>query len=210
MDSQAFIINNNFLVEPSLGLVIRQESGEKIRLETRLEPRLMQLLSLLAASDGGMVTRADLMQQVWDNYGNAGDGLTQGICYLRRVLGDEDKTLIETIPKKGYVFHGAVTRPIRKAPATPAAAPAASPVKQSRRRRFGLVMVAVVGLLSALGGTGYLISRSSSASAYHGAGGNHPDLVPASADGRTPSMAEEKRETGKADIRPDAPSKNSN
>jgi len=104
MIEQPFLINDLYLVNPLLGLV-KQGNQPK---ESRLEPRLMHLLCVLAEHNGRLVTRELLTKEVWDNYGNADEGLTQAISYLRKIFNDSDKTLIETVPKKGYVLNAAI------------------------------------------------------------------------------------------------------
>jgi len=105
MDKKKFTIDNLFVVQPDLGVVKSLTDGN----EERLEPRLMQLLCILASHRGELVSREKLTLEVWDNYGNADEGLTQAISYLRKVLKDGDKHLIETVPKKGYVLNAVIT-----------------------------------------------------------------------------------------------------
>jgi DNA-binding winged helix-turn-helix (wHTH) protein len=105
MNSKPFILNNQFWIYPQLGLV-KQTMPVK---ESRLEPRLMQLLCILAEHKGELVSRELLTKEVWDDYGNADEGLTQAISYLRKLLNDDTKELIETVPKNGYVLHAIIT-----------------------------------------------------------------------------------------------------
>ena len=104
MEEPAFTLNNRFFVKPSLGLI----NDAQTSLETRIEPRLMSLLCLLAENNERLVARPLITKQIWNDYGNADEGLTQAISYLRKVLADESKLLIETVPKKGYVLHAKV------------------------------------------------------------------------------------------------------
>jgi DNA-binding winged helix-turn-helix (wHTH) protein len=105
MLQQLFFVNDFFAVDPQLGTVKDTRTGQ----ETRLEPRIMHLFCLLAAAEGKLVTREYLVKTVWDDYGSADEGLTQAISYLRKVFNDQEKTLIETVPKKGYVLHTAIS-----------------------------------------------------------------------------------------------------
>jgi len=105
MNNKPFVLNHTFWVFPQLGL-IKQKLPAK---ETRIEPRLMNLLCLLILHNGELVGRELLTKKVWDDYGNAGESLTQAISYLRKVLNDDAKQLIETVPKKGYVLHAIIT-----------------------------------------------------------------------------------------------------
>jgi len=99
MEEQSFILDNRFIIKPSLGVIRDAQTGQ----ETRIEPRLMSLLN-----HGKLVARPVITKQIWDDYGNADEGLTQAISYLRKVLADDEKALIETVPKKGYVLHAKV------------------------------------------------------------------------------------------------------
>ena len=71
---------------------------------TRVEPKAMQVLALLAANVGQVVTREELEDTVWANVIVGPDALTNSIIKLRKALGDQPKNarFIETIPKTGY------------------------------------------------------------------------------------------------------------
>ncbi len=136
MNNKPFILNNRFWIYPQLGLV-KQTSPVK---ESKLEPRLMQLLCILASYAGELVSRELLTKEVWDDYGNADEGLTQAISYLRKVLNDEVKELIETVPKKGYVLHAAITAEL---PATDMQAP----LTPNKKKVYWVVLAAAIVLI---------------------------------------------------------------
>jgi len=102
-----FILNDRFLIEPSLGSMEDKQTGES----TRIELRLMNLLCMLVQHHGQLVSRAAITKEVWDDYGNADEGLTQAISYLRKLLADDDKSMIETVPKRGYILRAAINAP---------------------------------------------------------------------------------------------------
>jgi DNA-binding winged helix-turn-helix (wHTH) protein len=104
MDKGIFRINDRFEIDPALGSIRDLANGK----ESRPEPRLMQLLSILYAHKGRLVTRELLAKEIWNDYPGADDGLNQSISALRKLLGDHDKTVIETIPKKGYLLNAEV------------------------------------------------------------------------------------------------------
>jgi DNA-binding winged helix-turn-helix (wHTH) protein len=104
MSTVSFVLNARYKVEPNLNLVKDLEQGK----EFRLEPRLMKLLCLLTQNKDELVARETIIKEIWDNYGNPDESLTQAISYLRKVLSDQQKKLIETVPKKGYVFRATV------------------------------------------------------------------------------------------------------
>lgn len=105
MENMFFVLNNYFSVDASLNLLTNNETG----LQNKLEPRLIEILCILAKNEGKLVSREMLISKIWDNYGGAEDGLNQGISFLRKALADTNKQIIETVPKKGYVLHATIT-----------------------------------------------------------------------------------------------------
>jgi DNA-binding winged helix-turn-helix (wHTH) protein len=94
---EAFKINNQFTVLPEKNIIIN---------EVKLEPRLMKLLCLLVSNNGKLVSREEIIENIWNGYGGGEEGLTQAISFLRKALNDSDKTIISTVSKGGYVFRG--------------------------------------------------------------------------------------------------------
>ncbi len=78
--------------------------NEKAAKAIKVEPRVMKVLEILIRNSPDLVTRQELIEEVWDNYGGAEDALNQAVSQLRKILNDKDKKnrIIETIPKKGY------------------------------------------------------------------------------------------------------------
>ena len=72
----------------------------------RLEPRLVALLVCLDAANGGVVSRGALVEQVWDGRPVGDDAIDSAICRLRSAVGDRDRRLIQTVPKRGYRLVG--------------------------------------------------------------------------------------------------------
>ncbi len=72
--------------------------------ETRVEPKLMDVLVQLALADGHVVVREDLLKTVWKGVVVNEEALTRAISELRHALGDSasEKRYIRTIPKRGY------------------------------------------------------------------------------------------------------------
>lgn len=93
----------NFEIDLETHWVLPQNrnSGEN---GVKLEPRIANLLELLILRSPEVVTREELIEEVWKNYGGAEDALNHAISQLRKVLHDGDKQnrIIETIPKRGY------------------------------------------------------------------------------------------------------------
>lgn len=105
MNNKPFVLNSRFLVNPVIHNLRDNATGK----EVRLEPRLMNVFCFLAANVNQLVSREQLIKEVWNNYGGADDGLNQAISFLRKLLDDPDKKIIETIPTKGYLLNATIT-----------------------------------------------------------------------------------------------------
>jgi DNA-binding winged helix-turn-helix (wHTH) protein/TolB-like protein len=70
----------------------------------RLEPKVMEVLMMLAERAGAVVSREELLSVVWPGVIVGDEALTQSIIKLRKALGDDPRSpaFIETIPKRGY------------------------------------------------------------------------------------------------------------
>lgn len=86
------------MIDPAAGEVLLDGATH------HLEPRLMAVLTLLAQRPGQVVTRAQLLDEVWNGDRAGDESLTQAISGLRSILGDSPRspTFIQTIPKTGY------------------------------------------------------------------------------------------------------------
>lgn len=93
-------------VQPSLNRLSR--GGD----EVRLEPKVMQVLEALAQKPGDVVTREELVAQVWPGVFVTDDVLHRAIRELRRVFGDDtaNPAYVETIRKRGYRLIAPVRR----------------------------------------------------------------------------------------------------
>jgi TolB-like protein/Flp pilus assembly protein TadD len=93
-----FHVGASHQVEPSLNSVTGPAGP------LRLEPKVMQVLVLLAAHAGQVVAKERLIQTVWPDTFVTDDVLTRAISELRRVFGDDarESRFIQTIPKSGY------------------------------------------------------------------------------------------------------------
>ena len=81
-------------VDPATGWIRRGESQQK------LEPRVMDLLVVLARQPGGVLSREELEAQVWSDMVVGYDALSSAIIKLRKALGDDphQPQFIETLP----------------------------------------------------------------------------------------------------------------
>ncbi|MGD8784837.1 MAG: tetratricopeptide repeat protein [Thioalkalispiraceae bacterium] len=78
----------------------------------KLEPKVMDLLQLLASRPGNVFTRIQLEEHIWPGVIVGYDALTKTVGKLREALGDTGKpsTYVQTIPKKGYRLVAPVTQ----------------------------------------------------------------------------------------------------
>jgi DNA-binding winged helix-turn-helix (wHTH) protein/TolB-like protein/tetratricopeptide (TPR) repeat protein len=69
-----------------------------------LQPKTMDVLVSLAAANGQVMTRDELLSRVWGANAVSDEPLTRCIHELRRCLDDDrgEPTYIQTIPKRGY------------------------------------------------------------------------------------------------------------
>jgi TolB-like protein/tetratricopeptide (TPR) repeat protein len=83
--------------------------GERVA----LPPKVADLLLALVQAAGGVLTREQLLQQLWPNTVVEEGTLTSHISVLRKALaeGTSGQEFIETLPKRGYRFVPPVKRP---------------------------------------------------------------------------------------------------
>lgn len=86
------------LVRPRLNVIEHDGSPQ------HLEPKVMQVLVVLAQHAGDVVTRQQIREQVWQNVFVGEDVLIRAISELRRAFQDDPRTqhTIQTVPKVGY------------------------------------------------------------------------------------------------------------
>jgi DNA-binding winged helix-turn-helix (wHTH) protein/TolB-like protein/Flp pilus assembly protein TadD len=89
-----------------------------------ITPKAAEILCLLVENAGQLVTKEELIKRVWPDSFVEEANLSHHIFKLRKALGEtEDRKLIETVPKRGYRFIGAV----RGRDASPELEPEADP-----------------------------------------------------------------------------------
>lgn len=70
--------------------------------ELDLRHQSREVLSVLAEAPGRTVTRDTLIARIWLGRAVSPDSVAQCISEIRRVLGDVNKTVVETVPREGY------------------------------------------------------------------------------------------------------------
>lgn len=142
----------DWIVQPDL---LRLRRGAE---EFRIEPKVMQVLDLLAARPGEVLTRDELLAGAWPGTSVSDDALHRAVRELRRVFGDSASrsAYIETIRKRGYRLIAPVRPVAGGAPGSPGAGASASPpepaaparphgrvaIRRDARRRLPFALVA--------------------------------------------------------------------
>jgi DNA-binding winged helix-turn-helix (wHTH) protein/TolB-like protein/cytochrome c-type biogenesis protein CcmH/NrfG len=88
----------DWLLNPAMNQISR--AGEV----QHLEPKAVEVLVALARHAGEVVSRDNLLSEIWKGVSVSDDVLTQSITKLRQALGDTSRepSYIQTIPKRGY------------------------------------------------------------------------------------------------------------
>jgi DNA-binding winged helix-turn-helix (wHTH) protein/tetratricopeptide (TPR) repeat protein len=142
----------DFLVKPYANSVLGPEG------EAHVEPKAMRVLSFLAARPGQVVTKQEILKEVWEGTFVSEEVLPNAIWELRKALGDDAKRprFIQTLPKKGYRLIAAVASTKEEE---------ATPLPEPRRRGLPLwawlPLIAIAGAAAILNG-GARLARSPS------------------------------------------------
>lgn len=147
MQSPEILIDQRFMLVPDRHLVIDRQTGS----QTRLEPRLVKLLQLLADAAGQTVSRDQIIREIWNDYGGAEDGLNQAISFLRKILDDARKDRIKTIPKKGYLLQATITTVMEmQTDELPAGSPLSTSLQRTANRRIITALIITILVIAAL------------------------------------------------------------
>lgn len=87
-----------FTLDTRRGALEKQGEDVKIRAQS------FQVLALLLRRHGILVSKEDLHRDIWGNKVVSDDSITHCMLDIRKCLGDVDKSMIRTIPRRGYVF----------------------------------------------------------------------------------------------------------
>jgi len=96
--SPARITIGPWLADPAANELVRGDET------VHVEPKMMEVLMVLAERPGETVSRDELLERVWPEVVVTDDALSGTISKLRRALDDDarDPAYIETIPRTGY------------------------------------------------------------------------------------------------------------
>ena len=70
-----------------------------------LRAQSASVLRCLLQSPGILVSRDALIETVWDGLSVTDDSLTQCIADIRRAIGDTDRAILKTVPKRGFILN---------------------------------------------------------------------------------------------------------
>ncbi|MBP7555159.1 MAG: winged helix-turn-helix domain-containing protein [Chitinophagaceae bacterium] len=180
---RVFIIANRYIVDTTRDTI----SDKQTSTGGKVEQRLIRVLALLAGHPNEVVSRDRLIKEVWNDYGGGDEALTQAISFLRKLLNDTDRTLIETVPKKGYILHADITY---AAPSDEAPEEHKKKTGPPKRKKYTVIALLVVLACSILW---LFIKREKPQS---------PDILYPDRDN---SGVEDTIRSGNPDLRPDLP-----
>ncbi|NOJ50572.1 winged helix-turn-helix domain-containing protein [Bradyrhizobium archetypum] len=101
-----------------------------------LRPRAWQVLKLLALRAGCLVSKDELLQQVWAGSVVTEDSLVQAIGDVRRALGKFGRTALRTLPRRGYMLVGATDADAQRCPAETSSVLLGDRLRTEALRRF--------------------------------------------------------------------------
>jgi TolB-like protein/DNA-binding winged helix-turn-helix (wHTH) protein/Tfp pilus assembly protein PilF len=144
-----------FCLDPSERKLLR---GKEI---LALTPKAFDTLALLVRNSGHLMEKEELIGMLWPNTFVEEGSLSNNIFLLRKALG-EDPAFIETVPRRGYRFTGAVrqfppasTTILEEPPDVGASDIASNSAKAPPRRSRTVVGVTVLVLLVSLATVGW-------------------------------------------------------
>jgi formylglycine-generating enzyme required for sulfatase activity/DNA-binding winged helix-turn-helix (wHTH) protein len=94
--------------------------------DLELRPKAFEVLCYLAENAGRLIPKQELHSAIWTDVTVSDDSIVQCIRELRIKLGDDDRRLIKTVSRRGYLLDAAVS------PGGPRPLPDSSPAVPSR------------------------------------------------------------------------------
>jgi TolB-like protein/Tfp pilus assembly protein PilF len=79
---------------------LRSTTGEQVD----LRPRSLAVLRLLAENAGRLVSKDEIIASVWGDVVVTDDSLTQCVADIRKAIGDGDRRILRTLPRRGYLL----------------------------------------------------------------------------------------------------------
>ncbi|HEY5921124.1 MAG TPA: winged helix-turn-helix domain-containing protein [Kofleriaceae bacterium] len=145
----------DFELDPESGMLSRPGDGGR---GERMQPKPAALLAMLLERRGGLVTRAEIREQLWSDVTvDFDNSLNYCVRQVRQAFGDsaDAPRYIETVPGRGYrlkpelFMHEAA--PVATQAVAPAVTPAVAPERRGLSRRTWIA-VGIGGVVLAAGG----------------------------------------------------------
>lgn len=114
-----------------------------------MERKPLEVLGQLLRHPGEVVSKDELLESAWAGRVVVENALSNAVAKLRRAIGDEDQTVLVTVPRVGYRLQAVVER-------NPSAEPASPPRRLSVYPAVGILMLA--SAIMALSLVAYLIA----------------------------------------------------
>ena len=121
--------------------------------DVRLRPKAFEVLRLLIERHGRLVTKDELLHEVWGQTVVTEASVVQCLIDVRRAIGDESQQTIKTVPRRGYIFDIPVVvsddaSQDRGADVRSSAPPRVeSPIRWLRQRLLAAVLISLVPVL---------------------------------------------------------------
>jgi DNA-binding winged helix-turn-helix (wHTH) protein len=101
--------------------------------EIHLRPKTFEVLHCLAQNAGRLVLKQELFETVWPKVAVCDDSLVQCIRELRQKLGDDERRLIKTVSRRGYLLDAPILAQPSQWSAGSAVTPAEGPQKPATK-----------------------------------------------------------------------------
>ena len=99
METRDFIRFGNFVLDRTRGAVTDGKGAERF-----LRPKSYRLLEVLCRRRGELLSKDELVGEVWPNLFASDDSLAHCVSDIRRALGPEGANLLRTVPRRGYML----------------------------------------------------------------------------------------------------------
>jgi len=83
--------------------------------QIKLRPKSFEVLRYLAERAGQTVTKDELIAAIWPDVTVTEESLTRCISDVRLAIGDQAQRIVKTLPKRGYLLEGPVSRDAKAA-----------------------------------------------------------------------------------------------
>lgn len=89
-----------FSFDPQTGTIFRAGVAHGLRPKTAL------VLAYMLQHQGRLLSKHELLQKLWSDVEVGDDSLTQCVSEIRAAIADDQRQLLKTIPKRGFIFNG--------------------------------------------------------------------------------------------------------